>query len=166
MRKAPHPGPAIMRGLMLTALAAVTACGTEPAPATRAVVRDSAGVRIVEHPDGLDLQSWALSAEPEAVIGHLADEDPAHQFTQIRGAVRLSDGRIVVGDWGSREARYFDPGGHSIASSVTASERVISSPQRTTPASRRRYSSITSPKPRPKPKKEPTLGLVVTKAVA
>ena len=110
MLNARHPRLAITRGLALVALAAATACGTEPAPAAPAFT-DSVGVRIVEHPDGLDLASWTLSAEPEAVIGHLADEDPAHQFTQIRGAVRLSDGRIVVGDWGSREARYFDERG-------------------------------------------------------
>ena len=73
--------------------------------------RDSVGIRIVEHPADLALDRWALSSEPEAIIGHIADQDVAHQFTQIRSAVRLSDGRIVVGDWGTREARYFDRAG-------------------------------------------------------
>ena len=97
-------------GTALVALSSATACASEPAPAAPAV-RDSSGVRIVEHPASLLLPSWTLSAKPEAVIGHLADEDAAHQFTEIRGAVRLADGRIVVGDWGSREARYFDASG-------------------------------------------------------
>ena len=91
-----------------------SSCGAESRP-TPAVVLDSAGVQIVEHgpfPDGL--ATWSLAELPEAVIGSQGEEDLAHQFTQVRGAVRLSDGRIVVGDWGSREARYFDREGNHL----------------------------------------------------
>lgn len=87
-----------LAGSLIAALLALSGCGSGSAPNT-ATVRDSADVRIVEHtgvPTGLE--TWSLSAEPEAVIGARAEQNLAHQFTQIRGAVRLSDGRIVVGD--------------------------------------------------------------------
>lgn len=91
--------------------AALAAC--EPRPTVPvATQRDSAGIRIVEHSAGVTgLPTWTVAEPPEAVIGETADVDVAHQFTQIRGAVRLSDGRIVVGDTESREARYFEPSG-------------------------------------------------------
>lgn len=104
--------PRVVLALGLIA-AGTGACSsqTQPTPAT---ARDSADVRIVVHPASMaGLPIWSLS-EPEGVIGRAAEEDPAHQFTQVRGAVRLSDGRIVVGDWGSKEARYFDASGRHL----------------------------------------------------
>ena len=103
----------LLRSAVGFALLSAAACGTEAAPVGPAL-RDSAGIRIVEHPAGLELATWTLAAQPEATIGGRADEDVAHQFTQIRGAVRLSDGRLIVGDWGSREARYFDAAGNHL----------------------------------------------------
>ena len=107
-----------MRSRQIAALVlgvALGACEGEATVAT-ANVRDSLGIRIVEHPAALDLPLWTLEAEPEALIGRVDDADPAQQFSQIRGAVRLSDGRIVVGDWGSREARYYDASGTALTS--------------------------------------------------
>lgn len=96
-------------------IVAVILGGCEPTEnAPIATVRDSAGVRIVEY-EGLEgLPVWTLAETPDADIGSQAETDPAHQFTQIRSAVRLSDGRIVVGDWGSKEVRYFNPAGQHI----------------------------------------------------
>jgi hypothetical protein len=89
-------------------------CGCERAPIpTLATVRDSAGAMIVEHRGDLDLPSWTLVEPPEAVIG-LEPQGPAHQLTQVVGAVRLSDGRIVVGDRLTKEARYFDQTGRHL----------------------------------------------------
>ena len=107
--------PAFSAPLVAGALALhVAACGPADRSAV-ATVRESAGVRIVEHATGFDgLDRWSLAKPPDAIIGILANEDPGHQFTEIRGAVRLSDSRIVVGDWGSREARYFDPSGNHL----------------------------------------------------
>lgn len=113
MKASNHSAGATVAALVWVAVT-TSACTSEPPP-TPPTVRDSAGVRIVEHgpsPDGL--ATWSLAELPEAIIGSLAEEDLAHQFTQIRGAVRLSDGRIVVGDWDSREARYFDREGHHL----------------------------------------------------
>jgi len=78
-------------------------------------VVDSSGVAIVSNGAERDhLEVWKLTEEPEASIGQLAGDDPAHLFSEVRGAVRLSDGRLVVGDWGSKEARYFDARGNHV----------------------------------------------------
>lgn len=94
---------------LIAGFAAGCDSGEPPAPAT---VRDSVGIEIVEHDGpGTGLAEWHLSEEPEAVIGTLAEIELAHQCTEVRGAVRLSDGRLVVGDWGTKEARFFDATG-------------------------------------------------------
>lgn len=59
---------------------------------------------------------WRIHEKPTVVIGELTDPDP-YQFDQIVGAVRLSDGRIVVLDGGTNELRLFDPTGSHLASS-------------------------------------------------
>jgi hypothetical protein len=92
---------------------ALLACGcAREAPSSPATTRDSADVQIVEHLRNDGPPSWSLVEPPEAVIG-VESQGPAHQLTQVVGAVRLSDGRIVVGDRVTKEARYFDAsGGH------------------------------------------------------
>ncbi len=56
--------------------------------------------------------AWTVGAEPTLEIG---SETPGYQFAGIRGAVRLSDGRISVGDAGSSEVRLYDPEGKLIS---------------------------------------------------
>jgi len=51
--------------------------------------------------------SYALSEEPLATIGG-SDEGDGHVLHWAESALRLSDGRIVVGDVGTRELRWFD----------------------------------------------------------
>ena len=91
----------------------LSACANDdPAPRPVSVTRDSAGIAIVEngaatHPD---VATWSLSEQPLAVIGENEDE-PGHQLTEVVGAFRLNDGRIVVGDRGSGEVRFFDQDG-------------------------------------------------------
>jgi len=87
------------------------ACSTEPGPST-AVVTDSSGVQIVESigPVWSEGSGWRLSDQPALNLGVL-DGDPAYQFYEIRGAWRLTDGRIVVADGGASELRYFDSNG-------------------------------------------------------
>lgn len=94
---------------VLAAAVAAACGGADPPPL--AVARDSAGVRIVEHgPDRSSLPTWSLASPPEMEVG---DETvgPAHQLTEVMGAVRLPDGRVVVGDRVSKEARFFSPEG-------------------------------------------------------
>ncbi|MCL4866551.1 MAG: hypothetical protein KJZ47_11710, partial [Gemmatimonadales bacterium] len=53
------------------------------------VVRDSAGIEIVEHSAGLiaALPEWGVVGDPIVELG--SGDQPAEEFTSIRGAVRL-----------------------------------------------------------------------------
>lgn len=102
----------------LLGIASITlaGCSSDDTPSvTLPTVTDSAGVRIVDHSRSIGaLDSWVVVEPPEAVIGGRLEDDGPYQFTEVRNAVRMSDGRIVVGDWDSREARYFDAHGTHI----------------------------------------------------
>ncbi len=80
------------------------------------VVRDSAGVQIVENmrPPRTEDAGWRVSAEPILQVG-MAEGRPEYQFVRIEGAIRLPDGRIVVADAGSWEIRFFDSQGAFLA---------------------------------------------------
>lgn len=93
-------------------------CGDAP-PGPGVVVRDSAGVRIVasQRPRLAGAASWRLSRTPLLVIGTTEQGDPAHILFNVRGAVRLSDNRIVVANQGTNEIRYFDGAGRHLFTS-------------------------------------------------
>lgn len=103
-----RPARRLIRALLLgVALPACTA-GT----ADRAVVvRDSAGVALVEHgvvqPDAAP--PWTLSSAPLLRIGTV-DGEALLQFDRVRDATRLRDGSIVVVD-GSHTIRRFGADG-------------------------------------------------------
>lgn len=89
---------------------------TEGSTGIRTLVRDSAGVRIVENarpPDGSRLD-WRLGPAPLVSIGQLDGEEP-YLFERVFGATMLTDGRIVIGDDGPKELRVFDRGGVHLA---------------------------------------------------
>lgn len=92
----------------------LAACGGD-ARAAGPVVRDSAGVRIVENtrPAWAEGQGWRVAPEPEVDIG-VADGDAAYQFGRVAGALRLADGRVVVADGQANHLRYFDAGGRHL----------------------------------------------------
>jgi len=71
-------------------------------------VRDSAGITIVENaaPAWSDDAAWTLSAEPTLAMG-APEGDPDHEFYQIAGATRLSDGTIVVANAGTQQLRFY-----------------------------------------------------------
>ena len=77
-----------------------------------AVVRDSAGITIVENHDGMwtEGEEWQVSGQPQLDIGVL-DGAPEYQLYQVRDLLRLSDGRIVVANAGTNELRFFDQDG-------------------------------------------------------
>jgi len=58
---------------------------------------------------------YVASREPVAAIGG-RDEREAHRLHWAESALRLSDGRIVVGDVGSQELRFFDARGEHLRS--------------------------------------------------
>jgi hypothetical protein len=109
------------RGLVLAGCAAVlllSACSGADDRANGAVVRDSAGVTIVEHVAFAERQpaEWRLSAEPTVSIGEV-EGDPRYQLHGVMRGVRLSDGRIAIANSGSLELRYYDRDGRHLLSS-------------------------------------------------
>lgn len=102
----------------LVASMAMTGCGGEGASIPTATVRDSAGITITENP-GVAVPGgggWSVASEPDLVIGSF-DGPEAEQLYRVRGAARLPDGRIALGNEGSHDIRFFNPDGsfsHSV----------------------------------------------------
>src|SRR5688572_9514011 len=100
-----------LRGV--AAVAMLAACGDgakHDAPTVS--VRDSAGVEIVDNGAVHDAPlGWTVADTPSLSLGGEAADTGALGF--VRGAARLSDGRVVVSNWmGSTfELRYFAPDG-------------------------------------------------------
>lgn len=59
-------------------------------------------------------EGFRFSEAPSLLIGNELDE--MYQFFRVAGAARLSDGRIVVADGGSRSLRFFDQTGEFLNS--------------------------------------------------
>jgi len=94
-----------------------SACGDQSVTSElRSREWDSAGIRIVENarpPDGSRL-GWRVDAVPSVSIGKLEGEDP-YLLHEVRDAMTLFDGRIVVANRGSHELRVFDARGVHVA---------------------------------------------------
>ena len=103
--------------VLLLALASFAACATDAPERRRPVVRDSGGIRIVENTAPLwqSGQEWRPSQEPTVVIGGGDTEED--QLFRVVGALRLSDGRIVVANGGTNEIRFYGPGGAFLSAS-------------------------------------------------
>jgi hypothetical protein len=97
-------------------LAGLLAAGCGTPDAADVAVRDSAGVEIVEtRPPAAGAGGWTLDPAPLLDVG--ADQDDPHQLLlRPTAPVRLGDGRIVVGDNGAMELRFYDPAGRWLAS--------------------------------------------------
>ncbi len=104
--------PAVAVGLVVTLSPMLAACGSESEASVSATVRDSAGVRIIENskPQWGSEATWRFADAPSLDIG-VFEGDPEYQLFRVRGAVRLSDGRIVVANSGTHELRYFGADG-------------------------------------------------------
>ncbi|MCH7716498.1 MAG: hypothetical protein IH876_10235 [Gemmatimonadetes bacterium] len=91
----------------IVTLIASAGCDTTSAPPTP-VVRDSAGVRIVENvePQWTAETAWRLATEPLVDIG--GGDIDEQQLFRVSGTLRLSDGRIVVANSGTHELRFYD----------------------------------------------------------
>ena len=76
------------------------------------VVRDSAGIQIVEShlPAWAPGSGWEVSAEPQLLLGENSN-DPRYLFTRVVGARMSKDSVIVVGDLGAAEVRFYSRGG-------------------------------------------------------
>lgn len=100
------------RGRLLCGLPAVlAACEAAPDPALT-TLSDSAGIPIVTaaSPRWGPGEGWTVGAEPLVQIG--AVDGPAEQLLNgVVGAVRLSGGDIVLGEWTTGELRRYEPDG-------------------------------------------------------
>jgi hypothetical protein len=104
------------RWTWLIVFGALVGCGGGDAgDADGLVVRDSAGVEIVEHSAAYiaALPVWTVEGEPVLDLG--GGDHPAEEFTSIRGAIRFSDGRVLLAEGGSNELRLFGPDGAYLA---------------------------------------------------
>ena len=100
-----------MRGWILAAcVSLLPACAGETSRLATTTVRDSAGIRIVENPalDSASMTWWAVEDSPALQIG-AADATEAEILHQVRGAARLSGGRIAVAT--RTDVRYFSADG-------------------------------------------------------
>jgi hypothetical protein len=105
--------------LLASAAISIAACGDAAPAATAAepVVRDSAGITIVENhaPLWAEGEGWRVSAEPVLEIG-MIDGPEAYQLDRVTGAIRLPDGGIALANGGSREVRFYDAAGRFVRS--------------------------------------------------
>jgi hypothetical protein len=98
-----------MRPLSLFLLITVLlSCGREQSPGGGASIVDSAGVVIVTNSisEGA-ISEWSIESEPIVRVGG-DREEPGQQLYLVTGAIRLSDGRLVVANAGSVEIGYYD----------------------------------------------------------
>jgi hypothetical protein len=111
--------PAVASVTVLS-LASLSFIACEPANSRSAepVVRDSAGVRIIENDASrwAEGEGWRLSERPLLDIGADSDE-AAYQLFRVTGALKLDDGAIVIANSGTGELRYFDADGVYLRSS-------------------------------------------------
>jgi hypothetical protein len=114
--------PASTFRLTLALLLPAAACGRDGGPAFR--VRDSSGVEIAESrrpswPD--DKPGLVLSVEPVLQVGAV-EGAPEEQLDQVRGVVRLSDGRMAVANGATNEIRFYGPDGRFLLASGRAGQ--------------------------------------------
>ena len=105
-----------MRLSGVIALAVLAACNQGSGPGA-AVTRDSAGIRIVENagPAWKAGKGWTVVDSPLVDIGGRTDS-AAYELDQVRGPVRLSDGRLAFANATSNEIRLFDASGKHLRS--------------------------------------------------
>jgi hypothetical protein len=84
----------------------------------RTIVRDSAGIVIVENvsPDDSASNAWWRIEGPLLSIGGIDAEEP-YALYGLTDGLRLDDGRIVVSSSGSDDIRYFDANGDHLRTS-------------------------------------------------
>lgn len=108
------------RAPLIACASFVLACGADTDAADRpaATVRDSAGITIVENPAPAEdaAPSVVLGDDVRTAIGVL-EGAPEYQLYEVRGAVRMSDGRIAVANSGSKELRFYGPDGEFLSAS-------------------------------------------------
>lgn len=95
----------------------LAACGGgDAADRPRASVRDSAGVVIVQNAAPAEEARDTLGDNPAWAVGVL-EGAPEYQMYEVRGATRLSDGRLAVLNSGTKEVRFYSADGEYLSAS-------------------------------------------------
>ncbi|HUF25397.1 MAG TPA: 6-bladed beta-propeller [Gemmatimonadaceae bacterium] len=103
-----------MQPAVISAVLLLGACAAGDSPADAIVVRDSAGLVIVENDlQGLDA-TCRVGAAPNVSIG-VAEGAAEEQLYRVFGARRMNDGRIALVNQGSQELRFFDQQGRFVS---------------------------------------------------
>ncbi len=113
---APSHSRHLMPAIFLAALILTSACSSDAPAGPVATVRDSAGITIVENAD-LELADgggFSLTSEPLVQIGTLNGPEET-QLYGVRGASRLSDGRIALVNSQAPDLRIFGSDGEYLA---------------------------------------------------
>ena len=103
--------------LGLVAVLFSVGCGAGERGSAGPVVRDSAGIAIVENGEPIWAagEGWRVLEEPAVDIGVL-DGDPVYQLFDARDAARLASGEIVIANRGTQELRFYDAAGRFLRS--------------------------------------------------
>ena len=102
-------GVAVLLGLF--------ACESPANDPSLVVRRDSAGVEILEalRPVWGDADGWRIDPEPIVDLA-MSGSGPSHEFAEVLGMARLSDGSIAVADGMLNELRLYAPDGGLVGS--------------------------------------------------
>jgi hypothetical protein len=98
------------RPALVVLISAAAACGPTPR-GDQVVVRDSAGIQIVESREPIWRAGESWSVDSATITIGAADGKPGQELHQVNGAVRLSDGSLIVANGGSAQLYRYDPNG-------------------------------------------------------
>jgi hypothetical protein len=105
----PIPSRSIAGLLTLLAISA-GACSPGDTPVPGVVVRDSAGVTIVESGAPREAEPWGVEPEPVLSVG-VAEGDERYLLSRVGDALLLLDGGVALVDGGSLQLRVYGPDG-------------------------------------------------------
>jgi len=107
-----HAIPPVPCLFMLPLALLLAACQGRADTLTTRTVTDSAGIQVVSVrlPPEVVAGRTTIDSEPELSIGVATGEDP-QELSDVLGAVRLQDGRVVVANAGTNQLRFFGPDG-------------------------------------------------------
>jgi hypothetical protein len=93
-------------------------CGSGGGGSAGPVVRDSAGIQVVENaaPAWAEGAGWAIADSPSVDIGGVAG-DAAYDLDGVAGVLLLAAGRVAVANGGSNEIRVYDASGAHLTTS-------------------------------------------------
>lgn len=103
--------PSLCLLMMLLAILSVACQGGGESSSTR-IVSDSAGIELVmiRPPEDTPAPGPTVEPEPRLSIG-VESGSSSQELSDVSGAIRLPDGRIVVGNGGSKELRFYGADG-------------------------------------------------------